>query len=86
MVYALWPRAHRTVSWLVVLALAFLGWHSISWRTWAVLVAAMNILTWRQRQAPDFPGIHGSRWIWALVGLLMLALTFAPTPFVFHDF
>src|SRR6185369_15177412 len=26
-VYALSPRAHRFVSWLVVLALIYLGWH-----------------------------------------------------------
>jgi len=81
MVYALWPRAHRYVSWLTVLFLAYLGWHYTGWRTWAALVAAMNIMTWRQRQAPDFPAIRGDRWGLALLGLLMLILTFTPAPF-----
>lgn len=78
-VYALWPRAHRYISWITVLVLIYLGQQYVGWRVWAALIAAMNILSWRQRQAPDFPEIHG-RWGMALLGLLMLALTFTPTP------
>jgi membrane-associated protease RseP (regulator of RpoE activity) len=81
MVYALWPRAHRLISWLVVAFLAFLGWHYAGWRVWAALVAAMNILSWRQQQAPDYPSIRGLRWGLALLGLLMLVLTFTIVPF-----
>src|SRR5450432_2538693 len=40
MVYALWPRADRMVSWIVVLVLAYLGLHFVGWRLWAGLVAA----------------------------------------------
>jgi len=80
-VYALSPRAHRFVSWLVVLALIYLGWHYLGWRAWAFLVTAMNIITWRQRQAPDWPDIPSSRWGLALLGLVMLILTFTPVPF-----
>lgn len=79
-VYALWPRAHRYVSWLTVLALVLLGQQYIGWRVWAALIAAMNILSWRQRQAPDFPRIRRSRWGWALTAALMLAVTFTPVP------
>jgi membrane-associated protease RseP (regulator of RpoE activity) len=81
MVYALWPRAHRWVSWMVVIFLAYLGWHFVGWRLWAGLVAAMNIVSWRQQQAPEFPGVRGFRWGLALLGLVMLVLTFAIVPF-----
>ncbi len=81
MVYALWPRAHRAVSWVVVLGLAYLGWRERTWLAWALLVTAMNIITRKQRQAPDYPGIKGTRWWLALLGLAMLILTFLPVPF-----
>jgi membrane-associated protease RseP (regulator of RpoE activity) len=80
-VYAIWPRAHRVISWLVVLCLAFFSWHYIGWRLWAALVAAMNILTWRQRQAPDEPSVSGMRWLLALLALVLLVLTFTVVPF-----
>ena len=80
-VYALWPRAHRYVSWLVVLVLIYLGWHYLGWRAWAFLVTAMNIITWRQRQAPSWPNIPSSRRTLALLGLVLLILTFTPVPF-----
>src|SRR5579862_9416280 len=80
-VYALWPRAHRYISWITVFVLLYLGRQYIGWRVWAGLVAAMNIISWRQRQAPDFPAIHGSRWLLALIGLILLILTLTPVPF-----
>jgi membrane-associated protease RseP (regulator of RpoE activity) len=81
MVYALWPRAHRWVSWMVVVFLAYLGWHFVGWRLWAALVAAMNIVSWRQHQAPNHPGIRGFRLWLAVLGLVMLVLTFTIVPF-----
>jgi membrane-associated protease RseP (regulator of RpoE activity) len=80
-VYALWPRAHRLISWITVLLLIYLGWHYVGWRVWAGLITGMNILGWRQRQAPDFPGISGRRWWLAALAAVMLALTFAAVPF-----
>lgn len=80
-VYALWPRAHRYISWITVFVLLYLGRQYVGWRVWAGLVAAMNIISWRQHQAPDFPEIHSSRWVLALLGLLMLILTLTPVPF-----
>ena len=80
-VYALWPKAHRYVSWLVVAILIYLGWHYIGWRLWAFLVTAMNIISWRQRQAPDYPDLPPSRWALAVAGLLLLVLTFTVVPF-----
>ena len=80
-VYALWPKAHRYVSWITVFVLLYLGRHYVGWLVWAGLVAAMNIVSWRQRQAPEYPEIHSSRWAFALLALLLLILTFAPIPF-----
>jgi membrane-associated protease RseP (regulator of RpoE activity) len=80
-VYALLPRAHRWISWMTILFLVYLGWHYAGWRVWAALITGMNILSWRQRQAPDFPGIGGGRRWLAAVALIMLVLTFAPVPF-----
>jgi hypothetical protein len=41
----------------------------------------MNILTFRQRQAPEFPSLPRNRWPLAILALLMLLLTFTVTPF-----
>jgi membrane-associated protease RseP (regulator of RpoE activity) len=79
-IYALWPRAHRYISWLTVLVLVILGQRYMGWRIWAALVAAMNIISWRQRQAPDFPEVHGARWVLAVVALAMLVTTFTRVP------
>ncbi|HKI26933.1 MAG TPA: site-2 protease family protein [Candidatus Sulfotelmatobacter sp.] len=81
MVYALVPRAHRAVSWITVLALAGLGFLNYAWWVWGALILIMNIITYRQQQAPDYPLLPSSRWALALLGAVMLALTFAVSPF-----
>ncbi len=80
-VYALAPRAHRIISWITVAALVYLGHLYIGWRVWAGLIIVMNVLTFRQRQAPDYPDLPRSRWAWALLAAIMLALTFSISPF-----
>ncbi|HTW32228.1 MAG TPA: site-2 protease family protein [Candidatus Sulfotelmatobacter sp.] len=84
-VYALAPRAHRVISWLTVIALFLLGGNyysgRFSWRVWAGLLIVMNVLTYRQRQAPEYPLLPTSRWILALLALAMLILTFTLSPF-----
>ena len=37
-VYAIWPRAHRYVSWITVFSLLFLGRQYVGWRMWAGLL------------------------------------------------
>jgi len=87
-VYALAPRAHRLVSWTTVIALVVLGSiayerdaSNYSWWFWALVLAAMNVMTLRLQQAPDFPELPPGRWILAMAALLMLILTFTLSPF-----
>src|SRR5215831_19497661 len=79
-VYAVAPRAHRTISWLTVIVLVVLVRLYMSWGLWAALLIAMNLLTNRQQQAPRYPDIPGNRWPLALLALLMLMLTFTVAP------
>jgi membrane-associated protease RseP (regulator of RpoE activity) len=87
-VYALAPRAHRGISWMTVIALVILGavahgrnGMNYGWWFWAAVITVMNLLTYRQQQAPNFPEIPSSRWILAVIAALMLVLTFTITPF-----
>jgi len=80
-VYALAPRVHRVISWITVMALVYLGRLHISWRVWAGLLIVMNVMTYRQRQAPDYPELPPKRWAWALLAAIMLILTFTVSPF-----
>ena len=80
-VYALAPRAHRVISWLTVIVLVYLGRMYVSWRVWAGLIIVMNVLTYRQQQAPEFPSLPRNRWILAVLAGIMLALTFTVSPF-----
>lgn len=80
-VYAVAPRAHRIVSWLTVLGLVYLGRVYVGWRVWAGLIVVMNVLTYRQQQAPEYPMLPASRWVLAVLAAVMLALTFIVSPF-----
>ena len=80
-VYALSPRAHRVISWTTVIVLVGLGRLYRGWYVWAVLLISMNIFTYRQQQAPEYPMLPANRWIFALVALTLMALTFTISPF-----
>ncbi len=80
-VYALAPRAHRLISWITIAALAYLGRFNYAWWFWGGLITAMNILTFRQEQAPKEPPLPANRWILAAIGVVMLAVTFTVVPF-----
>ena len=79
-VYALAPRAHRAISWITVVALIVLGRLNYVWWFWAALIIAMNVLTYRQEQAPEYPMLPASRWPLAVLAIIMLGLTFAISP------
>jgi membrane-associated protease RseP (regulator of RpoE activity) len=80
-VYALAPRAHRIISWTTVLALIYLGRANYVWWVWAGLLVVMNVMTYRQEQAPDYPMLPASRWPLAVLAAIIMALTFTISPF-----
>jgi len=80
-VYALAPRAHRVISWMTVIVLVYLGKMYVGWRVWAGLLVVMNVMTYRQQQAPEYPMLPPSRWPLAVLAVIMLALTFTVSPF-----
>jgi membrane-associated protease RseP (regulator of RpoE activity) len=80
-IYALAPRAHRVISWITVIALVYLGRMYVGWRMWAGLIIVMNVLTFRHKQAPDYPRVGVGRWALGLLAAIMLALTFTVSPF-----
>ncbi len=80
-VFALAPRAHRVISWMTVLALVYLGRVNYVWWIWAGLLVGMNLLTYRQEQAPEYPLLPASRWPLAALAVMMMALTFTISPF-----
>jgi membrane-associated protease RseP (regulator of RpoE activity) len=80
-VYALTPRGHRWISWMTAIGLLYLGHANTTWRVWAGLIVAMNILTFRVQQAPRFPLLPPSRWALAVFAVILLALTFTISPF-----
>jgi membrane-associated protease RseP (regulator of RpoE activity) len=96
-VYAVAPHAHRRVTRISVIALSLLGlvgllrlvvadgrgWAWPGWLLWAVILAATG---WRHPAVPLWPGLDQTRRRLALVALLLLVLTFLPTPFVGQNF
>jgi membrane-associated protease RseP (regulator of RpoE activity) len=77
-VFALFPKAHRYVSWLTVAVLVPMGFFWKGWWVWAVLLAFLGM---RHPQVIPWPGVSGKRKLLAVVALLMLVLTFVPAPF-----
>jgi len=77
-VFAVSPRAHRTISRVTILALIPLAvYFWTGWLVWAVLLRLSGM---RHPSVPAWPEITtGRRWL-ALCALLMLALTFSYVP------
>lgn len=77
-IYSLAPRAHRWFSWIAVvilIPLAIYCW--TGWLLWAGLLALTGM---RHPIVPEFPALAGWRRLLALCGLLLLVLTFVPSP------
>jgi len=66
---------------ITVLALGYLGRANYVWWVWAGLLVVMNVMTYRQEQAPDYPMLPASRWPWAVLAAIIMALTFTISPF-----
>ena len=76
-VFALSPRRHRIISRLTILALIPLSFRWVGWLLWAVL---LRITGMRHPIVAEWPAVTGNRrWV-AVLGGVMLALTFIPTP------
>jgi membrane-associated protease RseP (regulator of RpoE activity) len=76
--FSISPRLHRWTSMLAVLALIPFGKYLwTGWFLWAVMLA----ITGRHPMVPPYPSVSGGRGAVALMGLLMLVLTFTPAPF-----
>ena len=77
-VFALSPRAHKTISRatiLVLIPLALFFW--TGWLVWAILLRLSGM---RHPAVTEWPDINkGRRWL-ALAALVMLILTLAPAP------
>ena len=76
-VFALSPRRHRIISRLTILALIPLSFRWVGWLLWAVL---LRITGMRHPIVEKWPAVTGNRrWV-AVFGVVMLVLTFIPTP------
>lgn len=96
-VYAVAPHAHRRVTRLSIVVLSLLGligllrlaftngrgWAWPGWLLWAVVLGATG---WRHPAVPLWPGLNDTRKWLSVVALLLLVLTFLPTPFVGQNF
>lgn len=78
-VYAVAPRFHKWVSILSIVVLVPLAiYGSEVWALWAVFLGFSGM---RHPPVPRWPEMdNGRRWL-AILGLLMLILTFTPAPF-----
>ncbi len=78
-VFSIAPRAHKLISRLTILTLipmALFFWEG--WIVWAIL---LRISGMRHPMVAEWPEVAGFRRWLGLFALIMLALTFAPTPF-----
>jgi len=92
-VYSLFPRAHRHVSRMTVVALLtlgvisvlkeihYLGHHWSGWAGWFLWGLVVSVTGMRHPQVPHWPEPDRRRRLLGLVALAMLVLTFMPQPF-----
>jgi membrane-associated protease RseP (regulator of RpoE activity) len=77
-IFALNPRAHRTVSNLTILALLVLSWYFwVGWLVWAIL---LRVTGSRHPMVPLQPGLNRKSRMLSLLGAVMLLLTWMPAP------
>ncbi|MDT8067439.1 MAG: site-2 protease family protein [Terriglobia bacterium] len=78
-IYAAFPRAHKWVSMLTIVALiplSFFGW--LGWLLWAAILGVTGL---RHPNVPSHPGLSAGRRALALFAIFMLCLTLVPSPF-----
>jgi membrane-associated protease RseP (regulator of RpoE activity) len=79
-VFSISPRLHKIISTVTILILIPLGiYRWMGWFIWAVLLGISGL---RHPMVPEYPGITPARrWV-AVIGAIMLYLTFTSTPFM----
>lgn len=75
--YAVFPRGHRLVTGLTVAALIPLGFQSVGWWVWSVILLSTG---WRHPEVPASPALDNKRKALALVAVFLLAVTLTPIP------
>ncbi|MCI0353884.1 MAG: site-2 protease family protein [Acidobacteria bacterium] len=78
-IYALAPRSHRAITLCTALLLVPMGMRL--WSGWLIWAIVLLVTGTRHPRIPTAEGLDAKRWLLALFGLLMLLLTFVPTPF-----
>jgi membrane-associated protease RseP (regulator of RpoE activity) len=76
-VYALWPRAHRWWTRGTAMVLLPMG---LLWQGWVLWALILLVTGARHPAVPPFPGLSRGRLLLAVLGLLILLLTFMPAP------
>jgi hypothetical protein len=75
--YAVFPRGHRLVTVLTVMALIPMGFQSVGWWVWSLVLLATG---WRHPEVPQWPGLDRKRWALALLAVVLLLVTITPVP------
>lgn len=77
--YALWPRAHKHITRITVVALVLMT--PFLWPGWLLWAVVLLTLGGRHPSVPLEPGLNGRRTWLAIFALLIFGLTFMPVPF-----
>jgi hypothetical protein len=78
--YALWPRLHKTISYVTVASLLLMGLLPALWAGWLLWAGILLVFGTRHPLVPLSPSLDGKRKWLACVALLIFALTFMPAP------
>jgi membrane-associated protease RseP (regulator of RpoE activity) len=79
-VFSIAPRAHRWISWVTTIALLVMAYYlCYIWVMWAIMLRLSSL---RHPQVAEWPRVEGKRAVLAVFAIMMLALTFAPAPFL----
>ena len=75
--YAVFPRGHRLVTLLTVVALVPMGLQSVGWWIWSVVLLATG---WQHPEVPRWPPLDRKRKVFALLAVALLLVTITPVP------
>ncbi len=78
-IYSLWPRHHKNISRLTVLALIPMG--IFFWTGWLIWAVLLLLTLMRHPPVPEYPPLDSKRRLLGITALLMFALTLIPAPF-----